>query len=492
MNASELHQQALAAIHSGADEAALDRFAEALAAKPDDTAIRLDCARFLACLFRFQDALCHARDAIRARPDSPAVARAAAGVALSCRAPLLALEWLQAHPGHAACHFDAATLLERTGQLDEAASHLAAAEHAGGPTVDGRLLAARLQARAGHHGEVLGTLDRLLEHAPARPPVIARIHYARGHALDRMGEYDQAFAAWSTAKSHLLPMAGQLLANSARDCATAHAAAQRITPRVLAAWRDQTPASALQAPLLLTGFIRSGTTLLEHLLRRATGIASADENTAFRDTVHRHLALDESTPDTLWRDLTNLTPATHAPRLDHYHSALAALSGAPERRPWIIEKSPQLLPALPVMLRLMPHMPVLVIHRDPRDVMLSCFSQDFGLNHHSVHFLTPEATARRLAAVRALAQVFQDQLASQLLVTHYEMLVSAPTAEVSRIARHFGLPLVPATASPAAPVSYSPTYAEVARPVTTAACGRWRHYARHLEPHFAALSGVPD
>jgi len=34
----------------------------------------------------------------------------------------------------------------------------------------------------------------------------------------------------------------------------------------------------------------------------------------------------------------------------------------------------------------------------------------------------------------------------------------------------------------------SPTYAEVAKPITRGAVGRWRNYQKHLEPHMQKLA----
>lgn len=481
MNANDCHHNALLAVQSGLDDDALKYFESAVNIEPLNTAIRLDYARFLACLFRFDEALAHADQARLTRPDMAAVARAAAGIATTCRNPAIALAWLGLHSGQAACHYDAAVLLERDNKIEESAEQLRMAEKCGGPTVDGKLLSAKLSSRMGKYSESLETLDKLLGSAPDRPALIAKIHYARGHALDHLGEYDDAFSAWSKAKNLLKPMAGNLLADSNRDLAALVGVIHKITPQILSEWREEMPMNSGPQVLLLTGFVRSGTTLLERLLLRGRSIVSADENTAFRDMLYRHMQLDGTHIAGLWRGLKDFDTATLRPQRAGYDRALIALSGGTSRIPWIIEKNPQLLPALPIMLRVMPHLKVLAIQRHPLDVMISCFSQDFGLNHHSIHFLTLADTAKRIVEVREFSQSVAEIMGSSMFVTQYASLVDNTTREVERIAQHFGIATDDTPALDQGRPSYSPSYAEVAKPVTKEALGRWKNYSKHVE-----------
>lgn len=488
---SARHQRALAAIKKGRDRDALEHFAAAARAQPRSTALRLDYARFLTCLFRFSEARDQLRAACEIRPDSPEVLLAAGKVVMDGRAPELALEWFAKVPDHPAARFHSALLLERMGCLEEAADQLLAAETLAGETADGRLLAARIAARAGDFSTSLAILDQILEKAPSAPWTQARIHYARGRALDGLQEYDDAFAAWSTAKARLQPLAGDRLAQSEAHTTAYHDFASRLTPELLGSWREEANPIEHPSPVMLTGFPRSGTSLLDRLLTEVTGLPSADENTSFRDLVWRRVGVWNKDVDRQWEALQDIEAKKIAGPLSDYQSALVELSGAEAGAPWILDKNPQLLAVLPLMLRLMPSLPVIAIHRDPRDVILSFFAQPFGLNNTSVHFLSMQNGAAHYARVRAIGQLVQSVLGDRMLVTRYEVLVADPAKETGRLARKLGrlcgFETRAGERSAADRIFWSPTYDDVAKPVTRAPVGRWKNYAKHLEPHFSHL-----
>jgi len=470
------HQQALDALHQGHEDEALAHFEEARRIDPANPALLLDQARLLNCLYRFKAARGLLAGACAAMPDEGAVCEAAAGIAMAGRAPELALAMLARFPVRPSARFAAAGIHERLGEIEQAKEALAAAERLGGEKVEGRFLAARLAAREGRHEAVLQILDALRRAAAPQPWTLARIHYARGHAMDALGDPDGAFRGWLAAKEFLKPLAGKLLEESDSALAAREAMVAALTPNEVARWRDQAPIVSTPGVIFLTGYPRSGTTLVEHLLERHSGVPSADENQAFRDLVWRHLDPEQ--------------PETSRGHLAAYRSALLELSAAPADTPRVIDKNPQLLPVLPTLLRLMPRMPVIHVMRDPRDVALSCFGMAFGLNHHSVHYLSFETTVRHLTRVRQIAERLRDLLGGQWIDVRYEAVVDSPELECDRIARALGGSGSVGTAS--ARVSYSPTYAEVGGAVNRKAVGRWCRYERHLGPWLEGLAAIGD
>lgn len=483
------HELALIAMRKGRHAQALEHFEAAVAKAPTNTAVRFDFARFLGCLFRYREARVHLRAACEALPDEPTVRFTAAQLAAEERAPELALEWLDLLPEKAPACYQAAVLLERLGRLDESAARLATAERLAGETVDGRLLAARLAVRTEDFAASLRILDAAIGKAPQKPWPLAKLHYARGHAYDGLGEFDAAFAAWLEAKKSLQPLVGGLRADAEQRIEVHVAFAEQMTPERLAAWQDQLAPLAGPSPIMVTGIPRSGTTLLDRLLGQAGGFPSADENTAFRDLVWNRFQLQDENLDGLEKGLYSLDPKAICEALVPYQAAIENLAHAPEFTPHILDKNPQLLAVLPMLLRFLPHMPVVAIHRDPRDVLISFFSQPFGLNFTSVNFLSMETAAAHYDRVRQISNCLEEVLGSQMVVTRYEQLVAEPEVEIHRVMESLGVAsqLQTTTASETR-VSWSPTYAEVAKPVTDRSIGRWENYHRHLEPHLDLLT----
>ncbi len=91
-------------------------------------------------------------------------------------------------------------------------------------------------------------------------------------------------------------------------------------------------------------------------------------------------------------------------------------------------------------------------------------------------------------------------MGEQMISLHYEDLVSDPSTEKAKLKRTLGdlcgLCLLEkaedAGRDEAKRVSYSPTYAEVGKPIHTSAKGRWKNYAKWLEPHLHCLEPYID
>jgi tetratricopeptide (TPR) repeat protein len=486
------HELALGAVRQGRHAQALEHFAAAVVKSPKDTAVRLDYARFLQCLFRYREAREHLVAACEAMPDEAAVRFAAARLAAEGRSVDLALEWYGCLAGHAPARYHAAVLLERVGRLDEAGEQLAAAERLAGETVDGRLLAARLAAREGDFGRSLAIAEQALTRAPGHFWPQARLHYARGHAFDGLGDFDEAFSAWSEAKRCLQGAAGDRVAEARKEMGVYEALAGRLTEKRMRELRERGEVGDVlggPSPILITGFPRSGTTLLDRRLVGVTGIPSADENDAFRDLVWNRLGVRCQDADAVLRAVERVPPGIRGEGISSYRTALENLADAREESRWVFDKNPPLLATLPAVLCVMPDLPVVVIHRDPRDVLISFFAQPFGLNFTSVHFLSLGDGAAHYAGVRRISERLREVLGERMIETRYEAVVADPVGEIGRVAGELGR-LCGTTGEGGEErrrVSWSPTYAEVEKPVVDRPVGRWRNYARHLEEHLGAL-----
>ena len=492
---TQRHRQALAAIRNGKDEAAVRFFDSACKLDPKNTSIQLDYARFLKCLFRFEDARDHVRKASLLLPDCPQVIHAAAGIAMECRMPDLALTLLRPITNDACCLFEQACVLERLGRLDEASEMISQSERLDGSNMETGLLRARILSRHGENARSLDILGKLLKKGPSDPWIKARIHYACGSSLDRLGEYSDAFRAWLAAKECMASFSNCLQPQTRAQTDAYAQCAEQVTPDILSGWKNETPRIDGAQPILVTGYPRSGTTLVEHVLTEETRIRSADENSAFRDLVWRKQGVADQSGEALWTGIQSIKPDRFEACLGDYRQALIELSGSSGDTSWVFDKNPELLSKLPVLLRMLPHLPVVRIQRDPRDVMISCFSQSFALNHFSTHFLSMETLARNLACSCAAADHMKSVMGEQMISLHYENLVSDPTTEKVKLERTLGdlcgLCLSEeaddAGRNEAGRVSYSPSNAAAATEIYTSAKGRWENYVKWLEPHLHCL-----
>ncbi len=490
--AQNFHQKALRSFQKGQEDLAIKQFRQAIKQQSRDQAVWIDFAKVLTLLFRYSEASEILKNGIEAFPE-PNFINSALPLLIAARDSASALKVIEDLPDPGGLNLIAADLLERKGDLQEAADFVGRFESRGSTIFESQFLRSKLEFRSGRYAESLAILDQILLKGGRQlsPASLAQVHYARGRDYDRLGEFKRAFEAWSAAKDVLLPLAGKELDQSNEKFAEDSEMITRFSPEILREWQSAERKPAKVLPILLTGFPRSGTTVIEHHLERSLGIKSADENTAFRDLVWRKVFDQvEGTSDALM-SLSKLPVGACMRIRSNYEAALLELSRSPVSARRVIDKNPQLMPLVVKFLRFFPRMPIIEVVRDPRDVLLSCYGMDFGLNSHSVHYLNSMTAAERIIGVRGLGMKLRECLGEQMRVIRYEKFVKNPEGEISCLKESLGGETsenTKAEPSSSARVSYSPTYAEVQKPVYASAVERWKHYEKFFEPAFSKLS----
>ena len=157
----------------------------------------------------------------------------------------------------------------------------------------------------------------------------------------------------------------------------------------------------------------------------------------------------------------------------------------------LIDKNPSLTAQIPAITRIFPEHKILVALRDPRDVCLSCFMQPLQLNVVTANYLSIPDTFMEYAGVMQQWLTFRDRLANPWLEVQYEDMVEDIGAVARSAVNFLGLPwdekVLGFEAHIKSKLVRSPTYAAVSQPIYKTAQGRWRHYAKYLEPHLAHL-----
>ena len=172
---------------------------------------------------------------------------------------------------------------------------------------------------------------------------------------------------------------------------------RRVTRDDLRRWREAAEGFAPRRMALLTGFPRSGTTLLEQVLDAHPDVVSSEE----RDFIGRELFLTVvgrrvNTP--LLELLNDLrVPQIEADR-KRYFLAMEYILGAIRGRRMHLDKNPAYNLTIPQVLRFFPETRLIVALRDPRDVVLSCYLRYLPLNAVAVRFSGHPANRRAIRA----------------------------------------------------------------------------------------------
>jgi tetratricopeptide (TPR) repeat protein len=392
---------------------------------------------------------------------------------------------VNAAPGSAAANAAFAHALLRRNEPGRARTHAARALAAAPQHQGARLALAQIAMRERNYDAVREIVAPLMDSPAATPTNRALALGLAGEALDRQGRPAEAFAAFAAANRLLLEAHGHFReALFSPYHPDAIARMTRLVAREDAcAWRG---AEASPSPVFLVGFPRSGTTLLDQVLASHPQIVSIEEKELFSPVV-RDLLQDEAA---LAR-LGTLSDADIEARRRAYWGALRGAAGEEAQARTVVDKLPLNILFLPLIARIFPGARIVVALRDPRDVILSCFQQRFGMNTAMAQFLDLDSSARYYDLVMTLFEACREKLPLRFHAVRYEDMVADLPGAARGLAAFLDLPFDPGmldfTATARRRDINTPSAHQVVQPLYARSVGRWRPYAEHLAPVLPAL-----
>ena len=436
-------------------------------------------------------------------------------------------ETAQLFPDSAIAQYSLGSALERTGELDEARTHheravaldpsfakplahladfaqrrsdYAAAKHYANAALAlepqhyvAHTILAIVALAEGHVDEAETLVTPQLARTAETPIDAAVARRVLGDVRHAQGRYAQAFAAYTESNrqkyeihKHQFEKPGSTAADYAqwlldyfKDADPARWSAKRAD-----APADDHGGAKTQA--FLVGFPRSGTTLLENVLKSHPDVVTLEEKDTFGGLTGLFL-VDERGRDML----AGMPGAMLASQQASYWDRVAQF-GAKVRGKVFIDKYPLSSLKLPLVAKLMPGAKVLFAMRDPRDVVLSCYRRNFAMNTSMFEFLDIARTARFYAAVQALCAAYRERLGLDWLQLRHEDLVADFEVETRRASDFLGLEWNAAMADFAEHAKRrtirTPSSVQVVRGLNSDGIGVWRHYAREMAPALPILA----
>jgi tetratricopeptide (TPR) repeat protein len=466
---------------------ALRSYSDALRQTPNDLALLLEASRAFASRYQVERAIALLERAQKLGSRNSELQRAVGegllhlGRTADAEACFRRASRLAADP---LAQLALAEIHERRHELDAADELAAAATRAAPSLFRAHLLRARIARRRGNGDEAYAALRRLIASAGRNASELPETYGELCILLDELGQYDAAWDAMVQGKR--LQHAEEADAWSAaqfvmRRCSQMYG---EIFSEHIARWRENRDTDDTRRAALLTGFPRSGTTLLEQVLDAHPDVVSSEELEVFGAVVLPQLGEGLPADAPLVAMLDGLSGERLERARRTYWDAMEAMLGEPIGTRLHLDKNPAMNPMIVPLRRVFPEMIVVVALRDPRDVVVSCFLRWMPVNPMSVWFLTLERTVDRyLMDLRGWLRV--RELIDGWAEIRYEDLVADLPGQARRAVAALGLPWDDAVLAyrdrPRRPVQ-SPTYEAVAKPVYRSAVGRWRNYERHLAP----------
>jgi Tfp pilus assembly protein PilF len=311
-----------------------------------------------------------------------------------------------------------------------------------------------------------------------------------GDALDKQNRTAEAFDAYRAAQQNFRDIYAPVLApTTTRLSHRSFIETIAAQVREAAPMRPPSPTGAIPGAaakhVFLLGYPRSGTTLVENVLASAPGVIALEERDTLKDTDDVLVANDGT-----MRPLDDLAPDLLARLRAGYWTRVTAMAGEVAGRTFV-DMNPFNGIKLPVIARLFPDARILIMRRDPRDVVLSCFRINFTPSPAAFAFSDLVETARHYDALMQLIELCRATLPIACHEVRYDRLVTDFEPTVRAFADFIGLEWTDAFRS------FDRT--AQARGVRTASAtqvrrglydgrGQWRRYADQLAPTLPILA----
>ena len=383
-------------------------------------------------------------------------------------------------------------LEEADRRFDAAAAALDRAEAAYPEDQQLRLARAVLLGRTGARREAITLIDRMAEENEGQLGPNELLE--KGRLLDRLGRFDDAWAAFAEGKRQALERSGQGYMDEAAareiDRLRRFFTGPRLALLPRAGVRPHVP-----QPIFILGFPRSGTTLVEQTLSAHPHIAAGDELPVIHEIsqiMPRMLGSPLAYPEAL----AELWMGDQRDGLDTlrdlYLQKVRQLGVLRDGATRFTDKMPLNETHLGLIALLFPEAPLLHVLRHPLDIMVSAFSNHFTHGFHCASAL--ETAARHYVRVAELVAHYRAAMDMRYLAIRYEDIVSDQEASVEAMLRFVGEDFDPACLTFHRNSRYARTasYAQVTEPLYDHSVGRWRHYRQYLEPVIPILAPVME
>jgi tetratricopeptide (TPR) repeat protein len=427
---------------------------------------------------------------------------------------------LQVNPDYAVAHNNMGIALNEAGEVEAAIQHFESALALNPNYAEAHSNLCDLYEKLNRSNDLEICVGKALEAFPDHPEILFR----SAQLLHRQKNYAEARAALEKVSPHMLPeklqLAYHLLLGKAYDNLgkfhdafvqfEAQNAMVRNSPsmqkyrpesylsgtqELSEVWRADAKLNWKSSPVMtedlqlvfLIGFPRSGTTLMDTILRGHSDVSVVEEQPMANLMVDKFSRLASIT------ELNQLADVEISALREVYLQELSLHRDNSDPTQIVVDKFPLNIRNVGLIHRCFPTAKFILALRHPCDCVLSCFMQNFTLNYAMANFLTLKNSAQLYAAIMELWQVYQETLNLDVSVLKYEDLIQdikgtcAPLIDFMGLEWDDNLLDYQQTAMARGKID-TPSYNQVVQPLYKEARGRWQNYRAQMEPVLPLLA----
>ena len=241
-------------------------------------------------------------------------------------------------------------------------------------------------------------------------------------------------------------------------------------------------------PVFLIGFPRSGTTLLDTILRTHKSIQVIEEKSLVDELINH---LNKSTGGEFLK--LNLIEKNLIKELRSFYFERRKDFVSYENKTIVVDKMPLNIFYIPELKKIFPNSKFIFAMRNPCDVVLSCFMQPFQPNEAMNNFFNLEDTAKFYDLVMKLWKKYCDTFNLNLNILKYEDVVNNFDYTLKNLLKFLEVPWSDdlrnfyLTASKRG-IIHTPSYTQVNMPLYSNSIGRWKNYNKQFSSVNSILS----
>jgi len=328
--------------------------------------------------------------------------------------------------------------------------------------------------------EEVDTLVGLASRAASWPDVSADYNFALGKVMDDLGNYDEAFRYY--AQGNRLAQKTKPSFDGGKLSSVVGAIIETFSTEFFEARSDFGHES--ETPVFVVGMMRSGSTLVEQILASHPDVFGADELPYVDDLAE---TISGQLGSRYPKCAARMRRAQSAELGAQYVSRVRALNAEAGR---IVDKMPGNLFHLGFIATLFPNATIIHCHREPMDVALSIFFQQFENGHEWSYSLDEIATFYR--QYHRVMRHWRKTLPTRIFHLSYEELIVNQESLTRALVDHCNLPWDDACLdfSRTERLVGSASNWQVRQPMYKSSVARWKNYERHLQELALGLRDV--
>lgn len=380
-----------------------------------------------------------------------------------------------------------AEALERWNKLDELKSWLEASQQKLATTsADLQYIKALLHWRLKENDQAMKLLEGLDIDKLSKKRLQA-YYNLKGKCLDAKQKYAEAYTAFK-AMNHVAVNENERMSNMASVFIENAQKQLELIPAEISKIEEKWENRNLKDPTFLVGFPRSGTTLLESLLKSHSKITVVEEKPTISAT--KAFLTENGFGDAISKKL----PATIINKAKSiYVEELKKYIENPSSEDICIDKMPLNLLEVPLINTIFPRSKYILAIRHPMDAILSCWMQNFKLNAAMANFTDLERTVDLYCIAMQTFKKCRQAYGLPVHQVRYEDVVEDIFHEATRALEFLELSWENQMHKYREQILASgrintPSYSQVTQPVYTSSRFRWINYRYNLQKYLEKLN----